>query len=91
MEKSTGIPKSFLLGGHKITVTTISAKKWPYGDGVDTGTLAEPYGPQFNYTEAGPVNWASGFAVLSFHEGRLLEPELCVVMDGKAWFRGEPV
>lgn len=34
MEKATGIPKSFLLGGHKITVTTISAKKWPYGDGV---------------------------------------------------------
>jgi hypothetical protein len=56
--------------------------------GVDCGTMAEPKGPQFTYTEAGPLNWASGFAVLTFHEGRLLEPELAVVHNGKAWFRG---
>jgi hypothetical protein len=75
---------------HKLQIT-------PWADyrgrryGVDTGTMADPYGPQFNYTEAGPVNWASGFAVLTFHEGRLLEPELCVVQNGQAWFRGEKV
>ena len=75
---------------HKLQVT-------PWGDyrgrryGVDTGTLAEPYGPQFNYTEAGPVNWCSGFAVLTFHEGRLLPPELAVVEHGKTWFRGQMV
>jgi hypothetical protein len=69
----------------------------PWGDyrgrryGVDTGTLAEPQGPQFAYTEAGPLNWASGFAVLTYHAGRLLEPELCVVHSGAAWFRGRKV
>lgn len=73
---------------HKLSVT-------PWSDyrgrryGVDTGTMAEPYGPQFNYTEAGPVNWASGFAVLTFHKGKLLQPELCVVEHGEAWFRGK--
>jgi hypothetical protein len=75
---------------HKLQVT-------PWGDyrgrryGVDTGTLAEPNGPQFGYTEAGPLNWASGFAVLTFREGRLLPPELVVVDGGKAWFRDEAV
>ena len=69
----------------------------PWGDyrgrryGVDTGTLAEPKGPQFKYTEAGPLNWASGFAVLSFVDGRLMEPELCVVINGQAYFRGQRV
>lgn len=75
---------------HKLQVT-------PWADyrgrryGVDTGTLAEPYGPQFNYTEAGPVNWASGFAVITFVGGKILQPELCVVEHGKAWFRGKEV
>lgn len=75
---------------HKLQVT-------PWSDyrgrryGVDTGTMSEPYGPQFNYTEAGPVNWASGFAVLTYNKGRLLQPELCVVEHGKAYFRGQVV
>jgi hypothetical protein len=75
---------------HKLQVT-------PWADyrgrryGVDTGTLAEPYGPQFNYTEAGPLNWASGFAVITFKGGKMLQPELCVVEHGKAWFRGKEV
>jgi len=69
----------------------------PWGDyrgrryGVDSGSLAEAKGPQFAYTEAGPLNWASGFVVLTYHKGRLLEPELCVVHDGEAWFRGHRV
>lgn len=59
--------------------------------GVDTGTMADITGPQFTYIEAGPVNWASGFAVLTFRAGRLLPPELVVVDGGQAWFRGEAV
>ena len=59
--------------------------------GVDTGTLADPYGPQFiDYTEAGPVNWHSGFAVLTFKDGKLLQPELAQKWDeGIIEFRGQ--
>jgi hypothetical protein len=69
----------------------------PYSDyngrrwGVDTGTLAEPYGDQFTYTEMNPVNWASGFAVLTFKDNMLLPPELCEVINGVAYFRGQAV
>jgi hypothetical protein len=59
--------------------------------GVDCGTMAEPKGPQFTYVEAGPLNWASGFVVLTYREGRLLKPEIVAVDAGKAWFRGAPV
>ena len=55
--------------------------------GVDTGTLAEPDGPQFLYLEHNPVPWASGFAVLTFRNGVLLPPELCEVVNGEAFFR----
>jgi hypothetical protein len=60
-----------------------SLKVTPFSDyagtrfGVDTGTLADPQGPQFrDYTEENPVNWRSGFAVLTFVDGRLLWPEI---------------
>jgi hypothetical protein len=53
--------------------------------------MAEPKGPQFTYVEAGPLNWASGFVVLTYREGRLLEPEIVAVDAGRAWFRGAPV
>ena len=75
---------------HKLQVTS-------WGDyrgrryGVDTGTLAEINGPQFNYSEAAPHNWASGFAVLTFRDGRLLQPELAVFEAGAVHFRGQPV
>ena len=61
--------------------------------GVDTGTLAEPRGPQFeNYTEQGPLNWRSGFVVLTFHKGRLLMPELVQVCGpGLVEFRGRVI
>lgn len=58
--------------------------------GVDSGTLADPYGPQFfNYTEISPVNWHSGFVVLTFREGKLLPPELVEKYDeDSVVFRG---
>lgn len=64
--------------------------------GVDAGTLADIDGDQFTYTMDGPVNWRSGFALLSFDpEGRLLPPETCEVQTfGKhqrAIFRGKTV
>lgn len=59
--------------------------------GVDTGTLAEPYGDQFLYTENNPVPWCSGFAVLTYKDGQLLPPELCEVTNDRAYFRGQQV
>ena len=59
--------------------------------GVDSGTLADPYGPQFSsYTEENPLCWKSGFCVLTFRNGELLPPELVTVLrDGIVTFRGE--
>lgn len=77
-----------------------SLKYTPYDDyneytryGVDTGTLAEPDGPQFsNYLEEGPVNWRSGFAVLTFKDGRLMLPEFVKKWDANhVEFRGQIV
>jgi hypothetical protein len=59
--------------------------------GVDTGSLADVWGDQFSYTEDGTRNHRSGFAVLTFHEGKLMPPELCEVIDeeeGLVYFRG---
>lgn len=75
---------------HRLIVTT-------WGDyrgrryGVDTGTVADPDGPQFTYREDDPSPAGQGFAVLTFHNGELLAPELVEVRDGTAFFRGEPV
>src|SRR6185437_12296595 len=44
--------------------------------GVDTGCLADVFGPQFEYQEDAPRNHRSGFAVLTFHRVELLWPEL---------------
>jgi hypothetical protein len=70
-------------GKSMVTGHLHSLKVTPYADyngnrfGVDTGTLAEPDGPQFmNYLEDSPTNWRSGFAVLTFYNGKLLWPEL---------------
>jgi len=76
-----------------------SLKVTPYVDyngvryGVDTGTLADIYGPQFeNYLEQNPVNWRSGFAVLTFVNGVLLMPELVMVhTQDTIQFRGEVI
>lgn len=58
--------------------------------GVQTGTLANPVGRQFEYAEDNPKDWMAGFAVLSFHEGKLLIPELVRVWDDNHFeFRGK--
>jgi len=78
---------------HRLCVTPMTdynGRRW----GVDTGTLAE-FGPEhdkWTYGEDAPMNWCEGFAVLSFDErGNLAPPELCEVIDGKAWFRGQVI
>ena len=75
-----------------------SLKVTPFSDyngnryGVDTGTLAEPDGPQFTYGELNPNNHRSGFAMLSFFNGKLLWPELIhKFYEGQIEFRGEVI
>lgn len=76
-----------------------SLKVTPYSDyngtrfGVDCGSLADPSGPQFvDYMEDSPANWRSGFVVLTFHEGKLLWPEVVHVLEeGKVEFRGKVI
>lgn len=59
--------------------------------GVETGTLADPYGPQFkNYTEDNPRNWVSGFVMLTINKNRLLRPQLGHVISPTEYeFLGE--
>ena len=60
--------------------------------GVDTGTLACVDGEQFSYLQGTAVPWGSGFAVLTFkQDGTMLPPELCEVVNGEAYFRGQIV
>lgn len=76
-----------------------SAKVTPFDDyngrryGVDTGCLADPNAKAFlDYTEDNPKNWRSGFCVLTFKKGRLMQPELVLVWDDdNVEFRGEVI
>jgi hypothetical protein len=49
--------------------------------GMNSGTLADPEGPQFGYLEDAPANHRSGFLVLTYHKGLLLRPAVCKVLD----------
>jgi hypothetical protein len=70
--------------------TTMSPINGGHIYGVDTGTMADVWGPQFNYVEDGPRNWRSGFAVLTLKSGVLMPPEIVmVVREGEVFFRGE--
>jgi hypothetical protein len=85
--------------GVNIVTGHLHALKWtPYTDfkgmeryGVDSGTLAEPGGPQFiNYLEGKTPNWGSGFVVLTFKDGRMMEPQIARKWDDKTiQFAGE--
>lgn len=89
------------VGAGKTMVTghLHSQKVTPYTDyngtryGIDTGCVADTDHRAFtDYTEDGPKNWVSGFAVLKFKDGRLMQPELCSVWDDKSvQFRGEVI
>ena len=67
---------------------------YPYTDftgtryGIECGTLADIYGPQFSYSCDDPRNWQQGFVVLTV-DGDKIYPELVEVNDGKAIFRGK--
>lgn len=83
-------------GKSMITGHLHSAKVIPFTDyngtrwGVDTGCLADPEAQAFaDYTEDNPKNWRSAFVVLTFKEGKLLQPELVLKWDAeRVEFRG---
>lgn len=75
-----------------------SLKVMPWTDmtgtryGVDTGSLADVWGDQFAYSEDSTRNHRSGFAVLTFCDGKLMPPEIVEVLDddaGTVFFRGK--
>lgn len=77
-----------------------SLKVTPFTDyngsryGVDTGTLSPVDADAFTYSEDAPKNHRSGFAILTFHEGQLMPPELCEVVseeEGLVYFRGQVI
>lgn len=75
---------------HSLKVTPLDdyrGTRW----GVDTGTLADPRGPQFvDYLEDNSTDWRSGFVVLTFRNGQLLWPEVVrAVNDSEIDFRGQ--
>ena len=58
--------------------------------GVDTGTMANLDDPAFEYAEDNSRNWRSGYAVLTFWQGKLMPPELVeVISEGLVYFRGK--
>lgn len=58
--------------------------------GIETGTLADPFGPQFQYAEGSPSRSQMGFVVINFDEdGNLMPPELCEMIRGRPVFRGQ--
>ena len=75
---------------HRLQATVYSdynGSRW----GIDTGTLSDTEGDHMSYGEDNPKNHCFGFAVLTMVNGRLIQPEICAVLDGVAYFRGAPV
>lgn len=75
---------------HRLQATLLNDYKgtrW----GIDCGTLAEIEGDHMHYGEDMPMNHCSGFAVLTVVNGKIIHPEFCAVVDGKAYFRGKEV
>lgn len=83
-------------GVHMVTGHLHSQKVSPVSDylgdryGVDSGCVADKDHKAFvDYTEDAPLDWRSGFAVLTYKDGKLLMPELVSKWDSKhVQFRG---
>lgn len=79
---------------HALRISPLTTYRPRRAYGVDAGCLADfgPGAPQFDYAEDGVVGWASGFAVLHIESnGNVLPPELCEVVQGRAYWRGQVV
>jgi len=92
-----GYNATLKAGVHTVAGHTHLLESKPWGDyrgrryGVQTGCIASNDAPSVEYSENNPSPACSGFAVLTFRDGVMLPPELCEVIDGRAYFRGEVV
>lgn len=83
-------------GIHMVTGHLHSQKVVPISDylgdryGVDSGCVADKDHKAFvDYTEDSPLDWRSGFAILTYLDGRLMQPELVSKWDDDhVQFRG---
>lgn len=84
-------------GIHMVTGHLHSQKVIPVSDylgdryGIDTGCVADKDHKAFiDYTEDAPLDWRSGFGVLTYKAGKLLYPELVTKWDASSvQFRGQ--
>jgi hypothetical protein len=82
--------KSFVTGHTHVGAVNLYTDFNGTRYGVQTGTLADPFGKAFKYAEENPRDWMAGFAVLTFYKGKLLMPELVRVWDEDHFeFRGK--
>jgi hypothetical protein len=86
---------ALLAGCHFVTNHLHSAKIIPVTTkhhtfyGVDTGCLADVWGPQFAYLQGSPRDWRAGMAILTYRDSALLYPELVLGVDkDHVQFRG---
>jgi len=77
LKSGVNIITGHLHSAKAVAWTDYNGTRW----GCDTGTLAEPYGPQFGYMENRSRNWRSAFALLSITNGRLQQPHLALKWD----------
>lgn len=76
---------------HSMRVTPFTDLHDEIRYGVDAGCLADIDHDAFDYVEDNPVNWRSGFVVLTYRNGRMLWPDFCYRFKNEILFRGEVV
>lgn len=75
---------------HRQNVTALSDYNEFDRYGVDTGCVADKEHLAFGYAEDSALDWRSGFALLTYRNGRLLYPELFTKFsDTEIQFRGQ--
>ena len=60
-------------------------------EGVETGTLADPQGEQFTYTEHAPLDWQSGFVIQYWVNNKYHHELVRVIDNDRAIIQGKVV
>jgi len=76
---------------HQLQLTAVRNRRGSHY-GIECGMLADPWGPQFEYTEGAPNRQCAGFVFLTFdEENNLMPPEFCEMIRGRPAFRNKYV